>query len=123
MDNQITKGERMKIIHKIFLASMLLLVLTLILSACKKQESIANFEAQKYTIDERQGVPLTTITAGEDANAEKELTLEEKAALWQKKQEEEAKYRQWKDIRDNERQQKEEEERIENEIKFFNNSR
>ena len=113
----------MKKVHKIFLALMLLLALTLIISACKKQEPIANFEAQRYTIDERQGVPLTAITADENANPEKELTPEEKAALWQRKQEEEAKYRQWKDIRDNERQEKDEEERIEDEIKFFNNCR
>ena len=83
----------------LLLALMLLLALTLIISACKKQEPIANFEAQRYTIDERQGVPLTAITADENANPEKELTPEEKAALWQRKQEEEAKYRQWKDCR------------------------
>jgi len=113
----------MRKVKNIFFTFILVLALALILSACKKQESIANFEAQKYTIDERNGVPLTTIATNEDADAEKELTPEEKTALWQKKQEEEDKYRQWKEIRDNERQEKEEEERIEDEIKFFNNSR
>ncbi len=109
--------------NKRVLACIMLLALVLILSACEKQESIANFEPQKYTIDERKGVPMAAIATNEDASAEKELTPEEKAILWQKKQEEESKYRQWKDIRDNERQEKEEEERIEEDIKFFNGSR
>ena len=112
-----------KNINRFFIAFVLVIILIVSVSCnlVRKEVKPTEFVEQKYTIDERQGVPLTAITTNEDA--EQELTPEEKAALWQKKQEEEDKYRQWKDSRDNERQEREEEERIDDEIKFFNNSR
>lgn len=89
----------------------------------RKEAKPSEFVEQKYTVDERQGVPLTTIATDEKSNAEKELTPEEKSVLWQKKQEEEAKYRQIRDERERFQREKDEEERIDEEIKFFNGSR
>jgi hypothetical protein len=106
-----------KMIKKLIALSIVLLLIALV--ACT-QEEYKTATYQQFTIDDRKGIPQDVIEV--DEIPEPDLTPEEKAVQWQKAREEEDKFQQLNDMRENEQRDKEEEERIQEEIDFFNSS-